>query len=68
MATKDFDMSKEDLAMCLHNGMFADRGTDLKAAFEYVDMIAKASENPAAVWTAVQVAVNTISNCIRETY
>ncbi len=41
--------------------MFADRAT-FDLAMEYVDQIARGSDNPAAVWTAVMVVVNTIAN------
>lgn len=64
----NFDMSKSDLVMALKNPMFADKGTDLQAAYDYVDMVARASENPVAVWTAVQVVVNTVANCVEAAY
>jgi hypothetical protein len=64
----NFDMSKSDLVMSLKNPMFADKGTDLQAAYDYVDMVAKASDNPMDVWTAVQVAVNTVANCVEVAY
>ena len=53
-------MTKEELVKAISNGMFADRET-LAEAWEYVDQIARASENPMAVWTAVMVVTNTIA-------
>jgi hypothetical protein len=58
-------MTNKELASALRNNMFAQRET-LDEAFEYVDVIAKASNNPAAVWTAVQVVINTIAKTIEE--
>ena len=57
-------MTKEELAKAISNGMFADRDT-LGEAFEYVAQIAKASDNPMAVWTAVMVVANTVAKEIR---
>lgn len=54
-------MSNVELARALKHNMFATRET-IDEAFEYAHMIAKGSNNPAAVMTAVQVVVNTISN------
>lgn len=53
-------MTKEELVKAISNGMFADRET-LGEAWEYVDQIARASEDPMAVWTAVMVVTNTIA-------
>lgn len=58
---KEMKMTKEDLAKAISNGMFADRAS-LKEAFEYVGELAKASDNPMAVWTAVMVVCNTVAN------
>lgn len=58
-------MTNAELAKDLRNKMFADRDT-LDEAYEYAWMIAKASDNPAAVMTAVAVVVNTIANYIEE--
>ena len=44
--------------------MFADRGTDINAAYEYLLMIANASDHPPAVLTAAHVLVNTICNAL----
>ena len=54
-------MTKDELMKSISNGMFADRD-NLKDAFEYVADLAKATDNPAAVWTAVMVVTNTIAN------
>ena len=61
---QEMHMTKEDLAKVISNGMFADRDT-LKEAWDYVGEIAKASDNPMAVWTAVMVVTNTIAKEIR---
>lgn len=53
--------SNLQLAKNMRNSMFADRAT-FDLAMEYVDQIARGSNNPAAVWTAVMVVVNTIAN------
>ena len=58
-------MTNKELAESIRNNMFASRKT-VDEAFEYVNTIAKASENPIAVWTAVMVLTNTISNEILE--
>lgn len=58
-------MTKEELAKAISNGMFADRET-LQEAFEYVDVVAKGSDNAMAVWTAVMVVANTIANKVKE--
>ena len=57
-------MTREQLAESISNGMFADRD-NLKDAFDYVADLAKASDNPVAVWTAVMVVTNTIANEIK---
>ena len=44
--------------------MFADRGTDINAAYDYLFKIANASDNPIAVLTAAHVLVNTICNAL----
>jgi hypothetical protein len=53
--------SNLQLAQRLRCNEFADRET-FDLAMEYVDQIARGSDNPAAVWTAVMVVVNTIAN------
>lgn len=57
-------MTKEELVKAISNGMFADRET-LGEAFEYVEQIAKASDNSLAVWTAVMVVANTIAKEVK---
>ena len=55
-------MSKNlELVQNMRNTMFADRAS-LSHAMLYVHEIAEGSDNPAAVWTAVMVVVNTIAN------
>ncbi len=58
---KELNMKIEELAASLRSGAFADRPT-LKEAFDYVADVARASDNGMAVWTAVMVVCNTISN------
>lgn len=58
-------MTIVELANGLRNGMFADRD-NLQDAYNYVDELAKHSENPMAIWTAVMVVVNTIAKTIEE--
>lgn len=54
-------MKNVEFAKAIRNGMFGDRKT-LQEAYDYALNIANASENPAAVITAVQVVVNTLAN------
>ena len=54
-------MTTQELAATLRSGVFADRPT-LKEAFDYVAELARSSDNGMAVWTAVMVVCNTISN------
>ena len=56
-------MTNKELAIKLRNGLFAERDT-LDEAWNYVELIAHGSNNPAAVYTAVQVMLNTISSQI----
>ena len=53
-----------ELAHSLKAKMFADRGTDITAAYDYLFKIANASDNPAAVLIAAHVLVNTICNVL----
>jgi hypothetical protein len=53
-----------ELAHSLKAKMFADRGTDIQAAYDYLFKIANASDNPIAVLTAAHVLVNTICNAL----
>jgi hypothetical protein len=48
------------LGKALYSGLFAARD-NLHDAYEFATQIADASDNPAAVMTAVQVVVNTIA-------
>lgn len=57
-------MTKRELSKQLRVGLFADRGVDLKAAMEYAYDIAKSSDNPAAVTTALHVVLNTVANVL----
>jgi len=61
-------MTKNELAEALRINLYGDRGTDLAAAYQYVNMIHDAlpSDHRPAVGTALHVLVNTIANCIRE--
>lgn len=52
--------SINQLANSIYAPMFAERES-VREAFAYAHEIAKASENPAAVMTAVYVVVNTIA-------
>ena len=58
-------MTKYQLAAQLRNSLFADRAT-LAEAYEYASTIAQASDNPAAVYTAIHVMMNTIANQVQE--
>ena len=53
----------EDLKYSIYAPMFAEKG-DLREAFAYAHELAKASDNPAAVLTAVHVVANTIAKQI----
>lgn len=56
-----------DIPHAIRNGMFADRGTDMKAAYDYVEKLANASgPTGAVIWTAIGVVVNTLANVIEE--
>ena len=61
-------MTKNELAESLRINLYGDRGTDLAAAYQYVNMIHDGlpSDHRPAVGTALHVLVNTIANCIRE--
>ncbi len=54
-------MTTKELAESFMSGMFTTRETP-KEAFDYAMDLARASENPAAVTTAVMVVVNTLMN------
>jgi hypothetical protein len=53
-------------ARSIRNRLFADRKT-FDEAMEYAYSVAKATDNPAAVMTAVMVVVNTLANYIEQT-
>jgi hypothetical protein len=52
-------------AKSIRNNLFSDRKT-LDEAMQYAYSIAKGTDNPAAVMTAVMVVVNTLSNYIEQ--
>jgi hypothetical protein len=53
-----------ELAHSLKCNMFADRGTDISAAYDYLLSIANASDHPPAVITAAHVLRNTVCNAL----
>ena len=60
-------MNKSELVIMLRSKVFGDRGTDIQAAFDYVEsvingMSESADRGPA--WAAVYVLANTIANAI----
>ena len=59
-------MNQKELANSVRNRMFGERET-FDEAMEYAQMIARGTENPAAVMTAVMVVVNTLANYIDQT-
>ena len=54
-------MNKNEFAKAIRHNMFGKRDS-IDQAYEYADMVARGSDNPAAVWTAIMVVVNTISD------
>ena len=58
-------MTLNELARSISSPLMADRET-LEDAFEYAMMVAKASDNPMAVMTAVYVMTNTIAKQLKE--
>jgi len=58
-------MTLNELVQSIHSPMMADRET-VEEAFEYAMMVAKASDNPMAVLTAVYVMTNTIAKQLKE--
>ena len=52
-------------AQSVRNRMFADRKT-LDEAMEYAYSVARGTDNPAAVMTAVMVVVNTLVNLVEK--
>ena len=59
-------MTPKELAKSIRNNLFADRD-NFNDAIEYAYSIAKGTDNPAAVMTAVMVVVNTLANYIEKT-
>ena len=59
-------MTNQELAKAVSNQLFATRDT-YDEAMEYAYSVAKGTDNPAAVMTAVQVVVNTLAKYIAET-
>lgn len=53
-----------ELAHSLKCSLFADRDTDINAAYEYLLSVADASDNPPAVITAAHVLLNTVCNAL----
>ena len=53
-------------AKSIRNRLFADRAS-IDEALDYAYSIAKGTDNPAAVMTAVMVVVNTLANYIEQT-
>lgn len=56
--------TNKELAQALRCNLFADRGTDIKAAIDYSMEIAKTSGNAPAVTTALFVVLNTLANVL----
>ena len=59
-------MTNRELAKAIKVGLFADRGTDIQAALDYAYNVAQATDNPAAVMTAVHVVLNTVANAMTQ--
>ena len=59
-------MTPKGLAESIRNRLFADRD-NFDDALEYAYSIAKGTDNPAGVMTAVMVVVNTLANYIEKT-
>ena len=56
----------KELAKQMRCGLYVDYGTDLAAAFESAIVIAGASREPMAVFTALYGVVNTLSNILEK--
>ena len=54
------------LAKQMKCGLYVDYGTDLEAAFNAANILAGASREPAAVFTALYGVINTLCNVIEE--
>ena len=59
-------MTPKGLAESIRNRLFADRD-NFDDALEYAYSVARGTDNPAAVMTAVMVVVNTLANYIEKT-
>ena len=59
-------MTPSELAKSVRNNLFSDRKT-FDEALDYAYSIARGTDNPAAVMTAVMVVVNTLANYIEQT-
>lgn len=57
-------MTPQELAESIRLPMFADRGTDLRAAMEYADQVISRTDMPSASYTALFVVLNTIANIL----
>jgi hypothetical protein len=58
-------MTPTGLAESIRNNLFADRAS-FDDALDYAYSVAKGTDNPAAVMTAVMVVVNTLANYIEQ--
>jgi hypothetical protein len=58
-------MTLNELARTISSPLMADRET-IDDAFEYALMVAKGTDNPMAVMTAIYVVTNTIAKQIKE--
>jgi len=58
-------MTPTGLAESIRNRLFADRAS-FDEALDYAYSVAKGTDNPAAVMTAVMVVVNTLANYIEQ--
>ena len=56
----------KNLTKQLRCNLYVDFGDDLESAFNAMNVLATASKNPAAVYTAVYGIVNTLCNVIEE--
>ena len=59
-------MTPTELAKSVRNNLFSDRKT-FDEAMEYAYSIARGTDNPAAVMTAVMVVVNTLAQEMEKT-
>lgn len=61
-------MTNLEMATAMQHGLFADRGTDLKAAFKdaYGWIETLEGSDQVAAFTALHVVLNTVANIIKE--